>query len=150
MKRVIVSLIYFLAAGFFSLSIAQNEGYSSDDWKKLVYGSRFSFFKTSEAARIAQNVLDYQRKTGGWPKNIAMHKPLTEEERMNILAEKEIYPELIQNHFTTQNILNKLFEIKENRNTALSSELKNIKNLFGEPGVIVNTVEIIKRTIENG
>ena len=113
MKRVIVSLIYFLAVGFFSISIAQNEGYSSDEWKKLVYGSRFSFFKTSEAARIAQNVLDYQRKTGGWPKNIAMHKPLTEDERVNILAEKDrLYDSTIDNDATVieMTFLAKIYE----------------------------------------
>ena len=40
--------------------------------------ARFSdgFLKTDEARRIAQNVLDYQLASGGWPKNVPMDDPL--------------------------------------------------------------------------
>ena len=34
------------------------------------------FFTTDEAKRIADNVLAFQRTTGGWPKNIPIHRPL--------------------------------------------------------------------------
>ena len=38
------------------------------------------FFTTPEAARIGEQVLAYQRVTGGWPKNIDMCRPHTPEE----------------------------------------------------------------------
>lgn len=38
------------------------------------------FFKTEEAQRIAKQVIAYQRITGGWPKNIDMAEPMTEEQ----------------------------------------------------------------------
>ena len=47
-----------------------------------------AFFKTAEALRIGDQVLLYQRTTGGWPKNIDMARPLSDDERAAIAAEK--------------------------------------------------------------
>ena len=47
------------------------------------------FFKTAEARRIGDQILLYQRVTGGWPKNIDMSRPLSDEERAQVLADKE-------------------------------------------------------------
>ena len=47
-----------------------------------------AFFATDEAFRIGEQVLLYQRETGGWPKNIDMAKPLTEAERQTLLQER--------------------------------------------------------------
>ena len=47
------------------------------------------FYKTEEARRIGDQVLLYQRVTGGWPKNINMSRPLTDEERVQVLRDKE-------------------------------------------------------------
>lgn len=47
------------------------------------------FYKTEEAQRIGDQVLLYQRVTGGWPKNINMSRPLTNEERAQVLRDKE-------------------------------------------------------------
>ena len=47
------------------------------------------FYKTEEAQRIGDQVLLYQRVTGGWPKNINMSRPLTNEERVQVLRDKE-------------------------------------------------------------
>ena len=48
-----------------------------------------AFFKTEEARRIGEQVLLYQRVTGGWPKNIDMARPLSDEERAAVLKDKE-------------------------------------------------------------
>lgn len=48
-----------------------------DEW----YGS-------DESKTIAENFLLYQRDLGGWPKNIAVHKPLTETGKAQIRDEK--------------------------------------------------------------
>lgn len=47
------------------------------------------FYKTEEARRIGDQVLLYQRVTGGWSKNINMSRPLTDEERVQVLRDKE-------------------------------------------------------------
>lgn len=46
------------------------------------------FFKTDEARRIGDQILLYQRCTGGWPKNIDMSLPLSDEEKAAVAAEK--------------------------------------------------------------
>lgn len=46
------------------------------------------FFVTPEARRIGDQLLLFQRETGGWPKNIDMVTPLNDEERAEIEAEK--------------------------------------------------------------
>ena len=48
-----------------------------------------AFYKTDEARRIGDQVLLYQRVTGGWAKNIDMARPLSEEERAAVLKDKE-------------------------------------------------------------
>ena len=47
-----------------------------------------AFYQTAEAQRIGEQVLLYQRTTGGWPKNIDMARPLSEEERTAVLNDK--------------------------------------------------------------
>ena len=47
-----------------------------------------AFFRTEEAKRIGEQVLLYQRVTGGWPKNIDMASRMTDREREQVLAQK--------------------------------------------------------------
>ena len=61
------------------------------------------FYLTEEARRIGDQVLLYQRVTGGWPKNIDMAKPLGKEERdteaiteLNEVV-KDIYQKIMSN-----------------------------------------------------
>ena len=60
----------------------------NQDWTN--YASRLDdrFLKTAEAARIAQNVIDWQLDSGGWPKNVPMHERLSAKERKAVLAMK--------------------------------------------------------------
>ncbi len=46
------------------------------------------YYKTEEARRIGDQVLLYQRTTGGWPKNINMARPLNDDERDQVLRDK--------------------------------------------------------------
>ena len=57
-------------------------------FRQVLQTTDSAFFATDEARRIGDQLLLYQRVTGGWPKNIDMVKPLTDEERQTILAEK--------------------------------------------------------------
>ncbi|MCX4300765.1 MAG: pectate lyase [Alistipes sp.] len=47
-----------------------------------------AFFATEQALRIGEQVLAFQRCTGGWPKNIDMAAPLTDADLQGVLAEK--------------------------------------------------------------
>lgn len=47
-----------------------------------------AFFGTDEARRIGDQVLLWQRCTGGWPKNIDMAAPMSEEQKAKVLADK--------------------------------------------------------------
>lgn len=48
-----------------------------------------AFFKTKEALQVGEQILLYQRVTGGWPKNIDMAKPLTDAEKAQVLEDKQ-------------------------------------------------------------
>ena len=64
-----------------------NYAYTTKEWRRMVRQMPESFYSTAEAARIAENVLAFQRCTGGWPKNVAMHRPLGGELSI-VLADK--------------------------------------------------------------
>jgi pectinesterase len=57
-------------------------------WATLINHKESSWFATTEAKEVAENVLLYQRNIGGWPKNIQMQKPLTATEKQNLIALK--------------------------------------------------------------
>ena len=48
-----------------------------------------SFFRTDSAMRVGLRLLDWQRNTGAWPKNVEMAVPLDDEARSRVLADKE-------------------------------------------------------------
>ena len=54
----------------------------------------FSFFHffilaaTAQDTKVADQILLYQRITGGWPKNIDMSLPLSEAEKAQVLADR--------------------------------------------------------------
>ena len=47
------------------------------------------FFTTTEARRVGDQVLLYQRVTGGWPKNIDMARPLSTQEADSLAIERQ-------------------------------------------------------------
>jgi len=75
-------------------------------WEKLIITQPASWFATREAYDIAENVLLYQRNIGGWPKNIQMQEPLSDEEKQKLLSLKTETKELTtDNKATTQEML---------------------------------------------
>ena len=48
------------------------------------------YFKTAEARRVGDQLLIWQRNTGGWPKNVDMTTELTEEQRQQIIKDKQV------------------------------------------------------------
>lgn len=57
--------------------------------KNLLRETSPEFFSTDAARRIGDQILLYQRVTGGWPKNIDMAQPLSDKERTLILSDKQ-------------------------------------------------------------
>jgi pectinesterase len=57
-------------------------------WRELVHKVDSAWLVSDEAKRVAENVLLYQRDIGGWPKNMAMHKPLSDDQQRELLAIK--------------------------------------------------------------
>src|SRR5829696_15798 len=58
------------------------------------------WYASAEALRIADNVLLYQRESGGWPKNIDMGKPLGDNDRAALLHQKTKNDSTIDNGAT--------------------------------------------------
>lgn len=70
-----------------SLCIMCGADAASPSLKSLVRKSDPVFLATSEASRIGDQILAYQRVTGGWPKNIDMVRPHTEAELDSVRAQ---------------------------------------------------------------
>ena len=73
MKKLILSLLALVAM---NVALAQDMKETDPE-----------FFKTAEAQRIGDQMLIYQRVTGGWPKNIDMAKPMSDEEKAQVKSE---------------------------------------------------------------
>ena len=58
------------------------------------------WYATSDALRIADNVLLYQRNSGGWPKNIDMAAALSDREREQLVKQKGATDSTIDNGAT--------------------------------------------------
>jgi PelA/Pel-15E family pectate lyase len=67
-------------------------------------GQPVPWYGSAEAVRTAENVLLYQRNTGGWPKNVDMARVLSADERSAIAGEKTLTDSTIDNGATTTQI----------------------------------------------
>ena len=72
-----------------SMTLQTSAQVHSRQWKHVLHTTDDAFFKSSEARRIGDQLMLYQRVTGGWPKNIDMVSPLSDEERAKVLADKQ-------------------------------------------------------------
>jgi hypothetical protein len=72
---------------------------SPADWKEVLRQPA-SWYESAEAARIADNVLLYQRRSGGWPKNLNMAAVLSEAEQGQLRAQKQQLDSTIDNGAT--------------------------------------------------
>ncbi len=71
----------------------------SISWRQCL-DQKPEFYSGDQAIRIADNVLLYQRHTGGWPSNINMARELTEEEKRRIREDKNKPDSLLDNYAT--------------------------------------------------
>jgi PelA/Pel-15E family pectate lyase len=76
---------------------------TSVPWNSLL-AQPAAWYATPEAARIADNLLLFQRGTGGWPKNLDMTAVLTAPERGRLEADRRLTDSTIDNGATTTEI----------------------------------------------
>jgi pectinesterase len=74
---------------------------SERSWKTVATGMPDEWYGSEESIRVAENVLLYQRETGGWPKNIDKHLPLTEAEKAKVNDDKGLNDAIFDNSATT-------------------------------------------------
>ena len=90
MKKYIFITLVLLCGGYALYAQAiQAKADQPQSFKDVVRETSPAFFQTKEARRIGDQILLYQRITGGWPKNIDMAKPLSDEERAQVMADKQ-------------------------------------------------------------
>jgi len=91
MKRTIrwttAALLFAFAIVFSSGIQAQNRSAAPIPWGRCL-GQKAEFYKSDQAIRIADNVLLYQRNTGGWQKNTEMADVLSEQEKDKLRTAK--------------------------------------------------------------
>lgn len=78
---------------------------NSPDWKLVTWSEVFKqqplWYQTDEAARIADQVLLYQKANGGFEKNVDMALMLTEKEKLKLIAESSDVSETTIDNRTT-------------------------------------------------
>ncbi len=86
---VTMCLVFMLSLGggflFRGLTV---QGAAAIKWENALNQSYF-WYRSEEAIRIADNVLLYQRNTGGWPKEVDMAQELDELDKEDLLILKE-------------------------------------------------------------
>lgn len=79
--------------------VAVGQTASSITWKECLRQDEV-WYGGGEAVRIADNVLAYQRSSGGWPKNLDMARVLSDDERADILRQKDARDATLDNGAT--------------------------------------------------
>ncbi len=88
MKHLKQSLCLYIIVAV-ALLMALPAGAQSRERRISLRTANREFFKTAEALRIGEQVLAYQRVTGGWPKNKDMVSEMSAEEMAKVLKGKE-------------------------------------------------------------
>lgn len=100
--------ILFILAGVFlfatSLTSSQTSPTTAIRWRDCLRQNS-DWYKSEEAMRIAENLLLYQRDSGGWPKNTEMAAVLSEQQKGELLAQKKSVDATIDNQSTYTQLL---------------------------------------------
>ena len=101
MKSFLSRLVIIQILFCYSVSIFTQTPSTGRSWQYVATQMSDDWYGSDESVKIAENVLLYQRNTGGWPKNTAMHLPLSDTEKAKILKEKELKDAIFDNSATT-------------------------------------------------
>jgi PelA/Pel-15E family pectate lyase len=96
-KSVTIAAIIVMAA----FSANSQVPISERSWMFVATKMPDQWYGSDESIKVAGNILLYQRDIGGWPKNTAFHKPLTEAEKAKVNDDKGLNDAIFDNSATT-------------------------------------------------
>lgn len=118
MFRTLKHTIYLLPFFMMVQTVMAQTSIFDQDWNDLIYDQADEWFESKEAIQVADNVLLYQRNVGGWSKNIEMHLPISEEEKIKLRKLKSVgIGATIDNDATVQELdfLSKVYSSNEDK-----------------------------------
>lgn len=101
MKKLVKSLLFILLAGLFTHPATAQKPIAERSWSSVATGMPDEWYGSAESITVAENVLLYQRNIGGWPKNTPFHQPLSEDEKGQVIADKNKPDAIFDNGATT-------------------------------------------------
>jgi PelA/Pel-15E family pectate lyase len=101
MKTRLSLLLIALCMLFSTSALHSQTSINQLPWKYVATHMPDEWYGSPESVRVAGNVLLYQRDIGGWPKNLPLHKELTEPEKAKINDEKGLNDAILDNDATT-------------------------------------------------
>jgi pectinesterase len=100
--RVIIYMLVIIVSIVASTSKIHGQvDISKRSWSNVATRMPEEWYGSEESKQVAENVLLYQRDVGGWPKNIAIHLPLSASEKAKIFDEKGLNDAIFDNSATT-------------------------------------------------
>src|SRR3954468_17822213 len=96
-RRPVLRLCF--AISVMALSVAPSFAGGPVKWSDTLHQPR-EWYSTEDALRIADNVVLYQRTSGGWPKNIDMATAIDSSSRAELLKQKSTSDSTIDNGAT--------------------------------------------------
>ena len=85
----VLSLFIFMSAGMAAAAPDGVKRTGDPRWVSFCDSQADGWYATDDAVEVAENVLLYQKVSGGWPKNVPMHKYMTPEEKARVASEKD-------------------------------------------------------------
>ena len=85
--RLVVIVLLLIASASVATAQTSDKTAATIKWRDALK-QRPEWYAGAEALRVADNLLLFQRDTGGWPKNIDMAVPLSEKEKAELLKQK--------------------------------------------------------------
>lgn len=101
MKQPSTTIIIITIIILIPLGLSAQKPISQLSWQHVATQMPDEWYGSDESIRVADNVLLYQRDAGGWPKNLPLHKLLTEPEKAKINDEKGLNDAIFDNSATT-------------------------------------------------
>lgn len=81
-----VALLFIAAHTAFAGEVRRT---SDSKWTRFSRTQAEEWYSTDDAREVASNVLLYQKNSGGWPKNVPMHLPMSDADKIRVAGEKD-------------------------------------------------------------
>lgn len=101
MKKTIYAVLSVVLLFLSGQASTAQTSYLDRSWTYVATKMPEEWYGSEESLKVAENVLLYQRNIGGWPKNTAIHKTLTDAERAKVNVDKVNNDAIFDNSATT-------------------------------------------------